>query len=130
MLAEQPFERGLMIWESDSRQIYVLLDDGTWQALADTWIEGVDPAYDSNLPPPPVQPQRGFGKVWREQLGGPEAAIGWALANERAVDGWRQQFDGGMLVWTDAEQEEASGPGTAYVLYGDGTWEAMAVPRP
>jgi photosystem II stability/assembly factor-like uncharacterized protein len=130
MLAEQPFERGLMIWESDSRQIYVLLDDGTWQALADTWIEGVDPAYDSNLPPPPVQPQRGFGKVWREQLGGPEAAIGWALANERAVDGWRQQFDGGMLVWTDAVHKEASGSGTAYVLYGDGTWEAMAVPRP
>jgi hypothetical protein len=130
MLAQQPFEGGLMIWESDTRQIYVLLDDGTWQGFADTWTEGVDLAYDPNLPPPPVQPQRGFGKVWREQLGGPEAAIGWALANERAVDGWRQHFDGGMLIWTDAEQEGAPGPGTAYLLYGDGTWEAIWAPRP
>ncbi len=129
-LAEQPFERGNMIWESDTRQIYVLLDDGTWQTFADTWMEGADPAYDPNLPPPPEQPQRGFGKVWREHLGGPEAATGWALANERAVDGWRQLFDGGLLIWTDTGQQGASGPGTAYLLYSDGTWEAIAVPRP
>ena len=130
MLAEQPFEQGLMIWDSGTRQIYVLLDDGTWQAFADTWTEEVDPAYDPDLPPPPEQPQRGFGKVWREQLGGPGASIGWALANERAVDGWKQLFDGGLLLWTDARQEGAPNSGTAYLLYNDSTWEAVAVPRP
>ena len=124
-LAEQPFEHGRMIWDSGTtaKRVYVLLDSGTWQAFADTFTEGVDPEYDPALPPPPRQPVRGFGKVWREQLGGPQAAIGWALEAERGVpDGWRQPFEGGLLVWTDAAQ------GTAYLLYGDGTWQAVAVP--
>jgi hypothetical protein len=132
-LAEQPFEHGRMIWDSSNRQIYVLLDAGTWQAFQDTFEEGVDPAYDPNLPPPPRQPQRGFGKVWRGELGGPQAAIGWAQEGERAVDGWRQEFDGGLLVWTDATTPGPLGPGepgTVYLLYEDGTWEAFPAPVP
>ena len=125
-LAEQPFERGRMIWDSQRQQIYVLSQSGRWQAFADTWREGVDPAYDPALSPPPRQPQRGFGKVWREQLGGPEAEIGWATAVERAVNGWRQAFEGGELVWTDAVPQGATAPGTAYLLYEDGTWQAVA----
>ncbi len=135
-LAEQPFEQGRMIWDSSNRQIYVLLVAGTWQAFQDRFEEGVDPAYDPGLPPPPQQPQRGFGKVWREELGGPQAAIGWASEGERPVNGWRQDFDGGRLVWTDAVtagaqgQAGAEGLGTAYLLFGDGTWEQIPAPAP
>jgi hypothetical protein len=129
-LAEQTFEHGRMIWDSTTRQIYVLTDSNQWQAFDDTFDEGVDPAYDPALPDPPKQPQRGFGKVWREQLGGTQAAIGWALEHERPVNGFKQPFQRGSLIWTDAIAPGASAPGTAYLLYDDGTWQAIAVPGP
>lgn len=129
-LAAQAFERGSMIWDSSTRQIYVLMESSNWQVSDDTFVEGADPAYDPALPPPPQQPQRGFGKVWREQLGGPQSAIGWALEGERSVSGWRQRFDHGLLVWTDATPMGADEPGTAYLLYDDGTWQAFPAPAP
>jgi photosystem II stability/assembly factor-like uncharacterized protein/DNA-binding beta-propeller fold protein YncE len=130
MLAQQPFEQGSMIWDSGTRRILVLLASGTWRALDDTWVEGQDPAYDPALPPPPRQPQRGFGKVWREHLGGPQAAIGWAVENERALDGWVQRFERGLLVWTDAVPAGSTSVGTAHLLYDDGTWQAVPAPQP
>lgn len=129
-LAAQDFEHGSMLWDSDSKQIYALIQSGHWRVFDDTFVEGTDPAYDPALPPPPQQPQRGFGKVWREQLGGPQSAIGWALEGERSVSGWRQRFDHGLLVWTDATPAGAGEPGTAYLLYDDGTWQAFAAPAP
>jgi hypothetical protein len=129
-LAEQPFEHGRMLWDSSSRRIYVLSESGTWQSFEDTFAEGVDLAYDPALPPPPQQPQRGFGKVWREQLGGPQADIGWALEGERPVNGWRERFEYGLLVWTDDTLRGAQARGAAYLLYGDGTWQAIPTPGP
>jgi hypothetical protein len=128
--AEQPFEYGRMLWDSETVQVLVLSFAGTWQAYDDTWVEGVDPAWDPALPPPPEQPQRGFGKVWREQLGGPNAEIGWALEGERGVDGWRQSFENGLLVWTDSILPGQTTPGAVYLLYDDGSWEAKADPGP
>jgi photosystem II stability/assembly factor-like uncharacterized protein len=130
LLAAQRFERGSMIWDSSSAQIYALMESGNWQVFDDTFVEGPDPAYDPALPPPPQQPQRGFGKVWREQLGGPQSAIGWALEGEQSVSGWRQRFDHGLLVWTDATPAGTEEPGTAYLLYDDGTWQAFAATAP
>ena len=129
-LAEQALEHGRMLWDSSTRRIYVLVESGTWQDYEDTFEEGIDPPYDADLPPPPKQPQRGFGKVWREALGGPEAAIGWALEGERPVSGWRQRFDRGLLIWTDAVLAGEGEPGTAYLLYEDGTWAPLAAPSP
>jgi hypothetical protein len=129
-LAEQALEHGRMLWESSTKQIYVLMESGTWLAYEDTFEEGTDLPYDPNLPPPPEQPQRGFGKIWREELGGPEATIGWALEGERPVSGWRQRFDRGLLIWTDAIMAGEEGTGTAYLLYEDGTWQATAASRP
>jgi photosystem II stability/assembly factor-like uncharacterized protein/sugar lactone lactonase YvrE len=129
-LAEQPFEQGHMIWDSSTRRIYVLRENSDWYAFDDTFVQGVDPDYDPALPPPPKQPQRGFGKVWRERLGGPQADIGWALEGERAVDGWRQRFEHALLVWTGVPIEGMEGTGTAYLLYDDGTWQAVAATAP
>jgi hypothetical protein len=122
-LAWQQFDKGLMIWDSTAREIYVLArPSGTWKLFADTWQEGTDPAWDAALTPPPRQPQRGFGKVWREQLGGEWADIGWALENEHLVDGWKQQFSRGVLFWLDLQQSGAPGTGTVFMLFGDGDW--------
>jgi hypothetical protein len=129
-LAEQTFEQGRMIWDSSSRQIYVLLDSGSWQAFDDTFVEGMDPAYDPALSPPPQQPQRGFGKVWREKLGGPQSAIGWAVEDERPVDGWRQRFERSLLIWTDATPAGSDSAGSVYLLHSDATWQVIGVPSP
>jgi hypothetical protein len=129
-MAEQAFEQGRMLWDSSDLQIYALLAAGGWQAFDDTFAEGIDPNYDPDLPPPPQQPQRGFGKVWREELRGPQAAIGWALEVERSVSGWRQRFEKGLLVWTESRMEGAESGGTAYLLYDDGTWQAIPAPTP
>lgn len=130
-LAEQPFERGLMFWDSSNRQIYVLSETGSWQRFDDTWNSD-QPATDPALVAPQdrVQPQRGFGKVWREQLGGSQAAIGWATEGEREVDGWRQPFELGLLIWSDDVPEGEQSAGTAYLLYTDGRWQAVAAPAP
>ena len=77
-----------MIWRGDDHTILVLLDNGAWQRFDDRWQEG-QPAADPGLAPPAglLQPVRGFGKVWREQLGGPNAATGWATRPEEAMAG-------------------------------------------
>ncbi|MFQ6059322.1 MAG: WD40/YVTN/BNR-like repeat-containing protein, partial [Anaerolineae bacterium] len=118
-LAEEAFERGRMFWRGDSREIYVLHDDRTWRAFADTWQEG-QPLDDPDLTAPPglFQPKRGFGKVWREELGGPASRIGWAREEEQGGTGVVQAFDGGVILWSDL--------GTTYILYADGHWELEA----
>jgi hypothetical protein len=116
--AWQPFEQGLMIWRADDRSIYVLRADGGWERYTDTWDES-QPALDAGLTPPDglQQPVRGFGKVWREQLGGPQANIGWAVAKERALELVAQAFTGGYML---------AGPdGTIWALYSKGKWESV-----
>jgi hypothetical protein len=127
--ATQPFERGRMIWvdhlEEDT--VYVLTygtdeNGGTWQAYVDTFREG--DLESSGLTPPKerLEPIRGFGKVWREELGGPNARIGWALAPEQGYVGEVQPFEHGLMLWDPLD-------GTTYVLLDDGVWSAYATPR-
>ncbi len=116
--AFQPFERGRMFWRGDERRIYVLQRDGTWAVYEDTWAEGQSPA-DPNLSPPGGlrQPIRGFGKVWREQLGGPEAQIGWATEPESGGILLIQPFTRGTLL-RDFE-------GKTLILWDDDSWTPL-----
>jgi hypothetical protein len=113
--AFQPFELGMMFWRQDQRAIYVLQQDGTWADFEDTW-GGTQTDRDPALVPPEgrYQPVRGFGKVWREWLGGPEAWIGWATAEERGGTALAQPCAGGLLF--------RGIDGVTYALYTDGTW--------
>ncbi|MBL8155771.1 MAG: hypothetical protein JNM70_16425, partial [Anaerolineae bacterium] len=79
--AFQPFERGLMVWRGDTRKIYVLYNDGTWQEFNDTWVEGQTIGGDP-APSGLFKPERGFGKVWFD-IGG-VGVLGWATAGETA----------------------------------------------
>ena len=116
--AIQIFELGVMLWRLDGRRIDVLRQDGTWAGVDDTWEEGQD-THDPGLVPPEgkVQPVRGFGKVWREQLGGPEAWIGWATGEETGGGAVIQPFAGGQLY--------RAVNGVTYALYTDGTWGSV-----
>lgn len=117
-MARQPFQHGQMIWRSDEQIIYALHEDGTWQAFADTFQEGM-PESDPAITPPEnlFQPIRGFGKVWREQLGGPAAPIGWATEPEAGVNGNIQAWQNGVVV--------SFGFADRFVLLNDGTWQKV-----
>jgi hypothetical protein len=116
--AFQSFEQGLMFWRADRRDIDVLHTDGWWAGYDDTWDES-QPVDDSSLTPPKGlwQPVRGFGKVWRTSLRGPQANIGWALEPERGYDMLAQSFGGGeMFVGAEGE---------VFILYVGGMWERV-----
>jgi DNA-binding beta-propeller fold protein YncE len=119
-VAVQPFQRGLMFWRQDVRHIYVLSQNGMWADYADTW-DAAQPERDPNLAPPEglYQPMRGFGKVWRESLGGTAAAIGWATAQEHGFGTVVQPFTNGLLIKGEG--------GLVYALYHDGSWEAREI---
>ena len=97
--ARQQFHNGQMIWREDQLWIYVLYNDGRWEGYADRWLEG-DPEDDPALIPPEglQQPIRGFGRVWRENLGGAKAPIGWAQEKEQGQTAQIQEWDYGIVL--------------------------------
>ncbi len=113
-MARERFQNGQMIWRQDRRWIYVLYNDGRWEGYPDRWVEG-DPADDPTLAPPGglQQPVRGFGKVWRENLGGGRAAIGWALEPEQGLLAQAQDWDYGTVLRFGGE---------VIVLFDRGRW--------
>lgn len=113
-MARQRFEGGQMIWRGDRSWIYVLYNNGTWAGYSDRWREG-DPADDPELTAPQgfQQPVRGFGKVWREDLGGPASALGWALEPEQGIEAYAQDWDYGIVLRFGGE---------VIVLQSVGTW--------
>lgn len=119
--AEQPFENGLMFWREDrDRFIHVLYNKGTWRSYEGTFKEG-DPETAGYSPPPGLhEPRRGFGQVWRDELGGPNSEIGWAVYHELGFpdDRW-VDCEHGMMLWSSQWGEQWG----VFVLYDDGTWK-------
>jgi serine/threonine protein kinase len=124
--AEQAFDNGHMFWREDNEYIYVVYEkgglNGTYQAFKDTWTQGVDPEYTCAASPPPgrVQPRRGFGKVWCNNLGAQGAAIGWAFGLEEGfwagkADPTIQDFERGVIF----RDSDGQTHGLAYVLFAD-----------
>ncbi len=87
--AFQSFEKGMMIWRGDTRKIYVLFNDGTWQALDDTWQEGDNVGTDA-APQGLKKPEHGFGKVWFQIAG--VSVLGWATADEISYKGTWEMY--------------------------------------
>jgi hypothetical protein len=79
-VAYQPYERGFMIWRSDTGNIYVFgqgqvltFPQANYQSLPD------NPFFDT--PPDRVRPINGFGKVWGN-TDFVKTTLGWATGNE------------------------------------------------
>lgn len=105
-VVEQPFENGRMFWVGRSTlercktehsfipgtgQVWVALFDesgteGEWLIFVDSWDSDLEPASDPAFTPPSedlLQPERGFGKVWRTRLTEDQREqLGWATAPE------------------------------------------------
>ncbi|MBC7225946.1 MAG: hypothetical protein H5T61_01755, partial [Thermoflexales bacterium] len=89
--AEEPFERGRMIWLQEVRTesnvyqkvILVLYNDGRYEKYADTFVDGEMESDPSIVPPAGLyQPIRGFGKLWRTNSHVRDG-LGWATAPEQ-----------------------------------------------
>jgi hypothetical protein len=110
--AEQPFQHGWMIWRGDEKWIYVLYDDNTWADYEDTFHD--EKAAAMPTPVPPLrEPERGFGKVWRDHPVVQER-LGGATEDERGCDATVQHFERGFMLQSDR---------WTWVLYQDRSWE-------
>ena len=89
--SQQQFERGFMVWIEEFGQIWAYNSVGNrLMKLQDVYMPGVDIVSDPDIVPPEglLQPEFGFGKIWRENPGIRDA-LGWATAkpvNYQTVD--------------------------------------------
>jgi hypothetical protein len=132
-VAEQLFENGRMFWVEPIKQIWVLQitseGHGTWASYEDTYVDG-EPETDPSLVPPDgrYQPERGFGKLWRES-GNLRQELGWGVTPEFGYISQYEYHAGGSV---DASGQYVRGPGyhIVFSLGGelfrfneDGTWQ-------
>jgi hypothetical protein len=130
VVAEQVFENGRMIWFEPNDQIWVLLGEegeidptsGVWRCIMDTFEEGDIERVDELDPPQgtiteseiggasPMQPVRGFGKVWRDNPDIQER-IGWALIPEQLHTTRYEYHAGGEM----ADGTYQPGPGEYHI---------------
>jgi WD40 repeat protein len=140
-VAEQVYERGRMFWVQPVNQIWVMTTDedgrGVWLVYEDTFDESVDLATDEAFIAPEgfFTPERGFGKLWREN---PEVqdALGWALTPEFGYVSPYRYVPGGEM------QEGTYVPGPGYhILFSlageefrfnedSGTWQLGEFSQP
>lgn len=131
--AQQEFEGGRMIWLQPENKIIVLFDHivagsdaPQMRVYDDTWAEG-EPESDPEIEPPAnrVQPVRGFGKVWRENLEVREG-LGWASGPESAyATTW--QFEFNESIGTTSYLQLRSGEIVRLIGYhtGFGSWSYL-----
>ncbi|MEZ4716252.1 MAG: hypothetical protein R2851_09210 [Caldilineaceae bacterium] len=77
--AYEPFERGAMLWRSDTDDVYAIFDDGDWELVNEQW-SGQEPTGRGTPPPGLVAPARGFGYVWNAMT---SLRLGWARDAEK-----------------------------------------------
>ncbi len=99
-----------MFWRSDLDQLYVVYDrqinngavlsQGSWQTDPTWKWDGSYPEGIGLTPPPGlVEPNRGFGWLWRNFLNSENGPLGWALDKEYGFDntGQAQSFEQGIM---------------------------------
>ena len=94
--AWQFFERGGMLWRSDTDQAYAFFTEDGWSALPERWKEGVPIASRGNPPAGRQAPVRGFGYVWG-QRDDVFNGLGWAIDSEKGFCATVQSFEYGFM---------------------------------
>lgn len=96
--AYQPFESGLMIWRSDTRQVYGLHHSGA-AFLETEHYDTAQPLWEGDIPPGLLRPERGFGQVW-SSIAAIRDNFGWATAAEQGYSATFQRGQNGTLEIT------------------------------
>ncbi len=135
-IAEQQFEHGRMFWIQPRTQIWVMYDNGTgtgkWEIYQDTFQDGEMESDPSIIPPAgEFQPERGFGKLWRETPGIKDQ-LGFGIIPEYGYVSDYEYHPGGQVV--DGKYVQGPGYHILYSLYhdkfqfneADGTWKKLS----
>ena len=134
-VAEQLFENGRMFWLQPTNQIWVMIEtsngNGIWTVYEDTFVEG-DVEFDPLIVAPTglFQPERGFGRMWRETEDVKDT-IGWAVEPEIGYVSHYEYRPAGEVV--DGEYVQAPGYHILSSNYGEvfrfneinGTWQQL-----
>jgi hypothetical protein len=127
--AYQPFERGQIVWRSDTREITVLHDDGSYETHKDTWQEGETIKLPGTPPPGLYAPVRGFGSLCagRPDL---QERLGWATTPETGYTMTVETVPGGSGRYPGVGVYFALPDGRVIELYPfSSTWQfSTAVP--
>ncbi len=132
--AMQYFEHGLMIWVDKLRgisneTIFVIHNsaEGTqYSQHYDSWRPGEPEDGDLDPPPGMYEPQRGFGKVWRENED-VRAALGWATTAEISTSADFQFFGNGAIVWPRALPAQPGYLTRATYVFGPNSDDVMRI---
>ena len=94
--AYEGFERGAMLWRSDTNLSYILYGDGTWAPSNETW-NGQEPPWRGDPPAGLYRPERGFGYIWgvRDDV---FTRLGWATMPEKGFCAAVQSFEQGFAL--------------------------------
>ncbi|MBC7870791.1 MAG: hypothetical protein H7Y09_08120, partial [Chitinophagaceae bacterium] len=119
----QAFQNGRMFYLQTTDEIWVLLNDGdgmsgTWIIAPDTFEDG-QAEFDPNITVPAglYQPERGFGKLWREN-DTIRNTLGFASDTEYGhVTDYTYTFGGTV----NANNEYVPGPGVHTLTSREGT---------
>lgn len=138
IVSELAFQNGRAFWLEPQREIWVLVEaseganEGAWIIRDDTWTED-QPPFDPEIEPPEeglFQPERGFGKLWRENTDIREA-LGWAIESEEGhVTTYTYVFRGDVVDGEFVEQPGyhtlVSKTGITYLFdESNGTWRQL-----
>jgi hypothetical protein len=133
-VADQLFEKGRMFWVQPIDMIWVIYTDADgkniWERYDDNFEEGML-EKDPTLTPPTdkFQPERGFGKLWREDPTLRDK-LGWAVTEELGYN-TRYEYHAGGEINQQGTYVPASGyhllenlNKEVFTLYeGSWTWE-------
>ena len=119
--AWEPFERGAMLWRSDTDRAYVIFEDGTWSPINAKW-EGQEVPRRGDPPPGLSNPERGFGFAWATDdfL---FQRLGWAVAPEKGFCALIQPFERGFALASVAS--ETCTPDNLYNHVYDSDWQQL-----
>ncbi|MCX6047887.1 MAG: hypothetical protein NT075_22535 [Chloroflexi bacterium] len=119
--AWESFERGAMLWRSDTDLAYTFFSDGQWSPINEHW-DGKD-IPSRGTPPQGLQaPVRGFGYVWgiRDDFFN---RLGWAREQEKGFCATIQPFEKGFIL--QSSTIEFCTPDNLYNHSRDGDWAPL-----
>lgn len=129
-LIEQPFERGRLLYNQSSNNVYALFNDGSqpaWIVLPNRFDPAIHPEFEASFVPPPgfYQPVRVLGFLWR----GNDVVrnrLGLGIQPEFAYDGFAQtatSTEGDVTLYA------SSADGTVLELLPEGErWQIITPP--